>query len=1261
MRRGAWLALLSVALAAAAWALLRFGFVTPLFNLALSRGLADRTNLQVRVGALRWDIFHFLEADDVVVLAPVQGAKIPLLTLDRLSIDYDLRPALRERQGWRKALRLVRLHQLKLFVLRGPSGVWNLASLQGLKGSGAAPSTDGGRLPLLPPFRVVLDDSEVVLNDELRGFHSTIDRIEGHLDTRTAPLVRFALAGHTDGHHDKNLAMTGALNQKDGSLNGRLNLESVALARYLNYFLPIQGLRFTGGTASLNLRLRRKSGQEIRASGRAELSGGALILPGIKEPLNQVSGGLTFDPGSLRFQRVQAHFLGSDWGVSGAILDLGRPRYDLVVSNPALPLMALSQQVRGLDILDLSGTASVTASMVGPALSPEVKAFLSVPELGIVGLQVESVSAGTILSGPHLSVSRLEGTLWGGQLDGNASMDLSEGGGLAADLTVTGGLLQLARLRGSRLLPFDGMVQAHAVASGRLRSPNVAVDLSVDKLRLGLWKLGNLAARAAYTSRGLQGGFSSSSGRLAGTVAFSRGSGKTAAAFHDTRVSLRQVDLSETAEGLASARDALGWPAAASDFVAGLKGRVGGLLDAVFTVEGPLRSPTLWMEAKLPAGRLAPWNSVPATRFQKSSPAGMDLRLYGFLGFHSGTLILGRDSKPLHAALGPHKQGLELQALGTYPLLGTGAPGHMALTMDLDLRLLDTLDFFEKSQGRLSADLVVGGTAASPRAQGTLTLDDFSCEPSAYLAPIKDGSMKLLFSGQTLELSALSFKAPGVVSALGGLNLSGGLDDLRGSVEIKTDGTGLRIENWDSMGSGNLVLAPLRLGLAGRDQPLSVGGTVRLSDARIVYQGKSGSSGAGAAPPSAPARPMALDLHVGLGSNVWYEKVQSKTVDFRNPEKWLSDTLNSAEESLLQPDISFRVAPTVHDFIVRGTTPDLDLRGELEIDRGRITIRENDFDITDDRGPALIRFGGQRADISGTAEARLNYTRDDPVTGRPHLRTVEVYAMLSPRTDEEREAAGLSGTFLNYQLSFDSDPQIIPDNPDLQQTAVIDLVLLGDPLVDVGDQGSTALGSGGGAADQGALLAGAGLGTVTTGFARKELAQLLGNFKFFGGHWLDVVRVNPRIVYQTVGAVPIQAQGAPVGQAVAGGSSSQYDIDWALELGKSIGEKLYASLQMLTFGENARDSVIVADQSNETVQSYGARLGLEYQVSRYRSIDVYGDFGCDDDLNPVAYAANQEAPYPSYLVQMRNTIPTGNYGTILARSRRWESIEGVAP
>jgi hypothetical protein len=1269
MRRGGWIALLSLSvLPIVAWALLRYGFVTPLFNLALDHALSGRTGLRVKAEAFRWNPLRSLDVDHLIVLAPVEGAMIPLLTLDQLSVDYDLRPALRERRGWRNALRLVRLRGLKLFLLRGPNGHWNVKALRSLEPAPApivAPPPGKAPLPaMLPPFRVEVDDSEVVLNDEPRRFNTTIDKIQGWLDTRDLPYMSFAVSGRTEGERRKNLALAGAWNQALDSVDGRLNLRSVPLSSYLNYFLPVRGLRFTRGMASLSVRLQRKKGQEMDASGQAQVREGALTLPGVNRPVSGVSGEVAFDPRSLRFKGARAHFLGSDWGASGAILDLRNPRFDVTVRNPAMPLAALSQQVEGLDVLRLSGTASVVADLSGPALAPRVVAVVQAPWVELAGFEMESVSVTAALEGPHLSVERLGGTLWGGQLDGKGEIDLYRRGGLNGELSLNGALLQLARLNGHAILPFNGLARAHVVVAGPWRSPAANFDLDVDRLRLRYLQLGNFRARAVLSKKGLQGNFFTDQGELDGTLAIAPAAGRAPASFRGTSATVRQLDLGILAMSLDSLAVESGESPVPAPGPQALRRHLSGRFDAQFTAEGPLASPTVWMRAHVDQGKL--FALAPGSKGAPQSQ-GFDLRTNGLLGWHKGDILLGRALEPLRILIGPRNKDLEFQALGRYPISSAGIQGHVALALDADLSLLDSLPWARNGRGTLSGDLILAGWPAAPQLLGGISVTGFSCEPTAYLAPLRDGSMKLQFAGQTVQLSALAFRAPGQVKASGGLDWSGGPQGLRGTVQVSTDATGLRLQNWNSMGTGNLALAPLELEFDGADEPLSVRGRVVLSQAHIVFAGTKPAAGAPAPADSVPTilgYPIALDLGVGLGQDVQYEKLQVNTVDFRDPRKWFSDTLQSAEQSLLQPGVSFRMAPTQEDFLIQGTVPDLHLQGELEVERGRISILSNDFNLGGGQGPTYVRFEGRHADISGTAQARFNYTRF--INGRETQKTVEVYAYISPRTQDEMDAVGLGKQFLNYQISFDSDPQIIEDDPVQQQTAVLNLVLLGDPLVDIDDTGSGAVtpieGTTSDDPDAAALLASAGLGAVTSGFARQGVNAFLGTFGVLGNNWLDVVRISPSIRYQIVGAAPIQVPGGPVATPLASASSSSsYDIDWAMEFGKYIFEKVYASLQLLTFGENSRDSVILANQSSQVVQSYGVRAGAEYQLTATRSLDLYGDFGCDDYLNPVAYNADQQAPLPSYLLQWRNTLPTDNYSIQLARHRRWEATVGDLP
>ena len=1229
-------------------AALRLGLLTPFVNLALRRGMGGSIPLQVRVGQFRSDVLSFAEADNVVVLTPVKGALMPLLTINSLRLEYLGWQAWQGRLDWDEALRLARVRGLFLYLLREPGGDWNLSGLGRRKDAPkAAPAR---RVLPLPATRLELEDSQVVLSDEGRDFRTSISGLEGTLDTRALPLVVFSVNGRTDDKAKDNLSLAGELDRRDGAFYARLDLADVELAQYINYFLPPGALRFTGGRAGFSVRLRQpKGGDPVEASGRAELSGGTLNIPAISVPLQRLSGVVVFDQHSMRFRQAGAHFLGADWRASGSIQDLRHPSFDLALSGTAVPLAALSEQVKGLGLLALSGSAEVGGTLTGPARKPLIEALVSAADLGVAGAELQGVSASARLQGGSLEVQDLRATLWGGSLSGSATMDLHKGGKLKAQLSVEGASLQEARLNGRRPLPLSGTATAKLKAGGLLRSPDLQLTLAVPQASLGSWDLGSLNAKASWDQAGLDARFDALHRHLQGRIAFSRG---PQAEFHHSSISCTAMELSATAAGLASAGDSMVLPQGAVHVGELMQGHLAGLANASMSLEGPLHKPQLWIELALPDGHVYLPEVGPLAL--KDPKAGVGLKVFGSLGLHAGDLQLGRGTNTLKAVLGLRKTGgLEVQALGHYPLHAWVQPGHLALAVDGDLRLLDALELFDNTQGRLSGDFLLSGSPDAPQADGSLKLKGFQTVPTAYLAPVSGGEFQLDMKAQNLVLSRLKFQSGGLLSATGGASLAQGLKALSGQLELRTDDQGLRIQNWDRMGEGSLQLSPVDIAVDGPDSPLNVSGRLRLSNAVIRYAGAG--KPAEAADDLSPAaavstrRPVALDLQIGLGANVWYEKQQTHTMDLLdfNPLQWGVDAAGSYLEGFRQPDMYFRLAPTDEDFIVQGTTPEVNLHGELSIDRGRVTIMEDEFQIKPTGEPARITFNGRHAEVRARAVGRLRYTRDDPTTHRPFDRTVDVTVDIKPMDADALEKSDLSKSFLNFQPSFSCDPVLVANDQAQNQQAIFNLIVLGDPQVD--DDASNS--------DASDALGANQIDRLVSAEARKQIAKISAQgFKMLGSRYLDVFRVVPRFKFQAA-----SNGGATSAGANPSSDSPLVSSDWTLELGKSLGDKFYASFQGIRFGDSgAMQSVAETLPQDNAVLDYGARAGLEYQVGPSRSVELYYNYAVTDDLDPIPYNPSGE-PKHGPAIRFLNTIHTDNYSPALSQQRRWETEQEANP
>ena len=360
----------------------------------------------------------------------------------------------------------------------------------------------------------------------------------------------------------------------------------------------------------------------------------------------------------------------------------------------------------------------------------------------------------------------------------------------------------------------------------------------------------------------------------------------------------------------------------------------------------------------------------------------------------------------------------------------------------------------------------------------------------------------------------------------------------------------------------------------------------------------------------------------------------------------------------------FRLKPTDDDFLVQGETPKVLLSGELAIDRGKITLMENDFEFKPANKPARIVFSrkpdgedGERAtaEISAQAVARLRYMRDNALTGRPVQRAVNVILDVEPMNVVERKDADQEGAFLNYKLSFRSEPLLVNGNEAKQREAILSLIVLGDPLND--DESLAAAGAGN--SNPGASELGMNqVNRLLQGEIRKQVAKIskLG-FKIMGSSLIDVFRVVPRFKY---GSGPKPVAGTLTSkEASKQAQESQLTFsDLTLEIGKSLFENLYASGQYIRFGESgltAQNSAQITD--TRIMREYGTRVGLEYQIGANRSVEAYYNYSIDDNLEPVAFSQDDLLQAHSASLRFRNTIPTDNYSSSVSRKRRFHEVK----
>jgi hypothetical protein len=1242
---------------------LKIGLATPLLNFALKKELAGLFNGEVRFGLFRTDLISYVEVSDLMVLTGRAGAKLPVLTASSIRLNYSLIDALRGKRSWEDAVELAAIKELKLFLIRDKKGNWNIREVLKLPASGKKARPAGVAGAMLAT-RLVLEDSTVIFNDELKGFQSTMDKLEGTLDARAFPLIVFSMSGRTEGHRRDNLSLAGEWNAEEESVYARADLERVPLKTYLNYVLPSGGLKFEDGNASLSVRaVKAKAGAELDFSGRADVEGGGLKIPGISQPLKNFQGSVAFNRDRLNVKGVRADFLGSTWLASGDLEDLHDPRLNLQLQNQQVPLSELSQQISGLSLLSLSGTAALNLSVTGQVKDPKVNGHVNAALIRIEGIDLSQVDAEVELDRAGLKVPGIQALLWGGAVKGSAEIrfpDKHRGtpGSLSGNLK--GQDIQLGQwsYAGKNYLPIQGSATLDAKVSGAIRTPDVDAVLESPQASLGKQALGRFQAKAALRGRQLNIDLKTWDGHLDGQLSLVLANG---AHFGDSRLSLKGLSLQQLSSALSTAPDSILTTPDLRQLALSRLSRLSGGMDAEILFSGAFRRPDLSAKFLSRDVRL----KIEEGFWKQADKKGLPIAVEGTLRMKDGQLYFGALNKPFHLSVGGGKL-IALGLSGPSPMKNTRRPqqGEQDLKISLvaDLGFLEGFENFSRASGKAVAEeLRLGGSLDSLTAEGLLEIKDFSAKMKQGFSEIKHGEAQIGIKGQSLELYNLSFDSGGSINASGNLDFSSGAHPY-GKLELRTDSKGLRLDNFAGMIDASVVVEdpsgqePMTITFAGLDGT-RLKGKLKLHDAvfKLTNKAAAGREDPSAAPqhPSTPGPPLDLDLRVEIDDNVWLNKLEDE-VDPFNLTALPGKIFDTVMDNLRAPPFEFRFKPTTEDFVVRGTIKDLRLKGKLGIDRGDLHFQENDFHISQ-QDAGVIFSGGRRGDVMADAKTQVRYYVNNPTTGRQEPKAVEVTVQVRPLSEEELSKSGLENAFLNYKLIFSSEPK-------LEENAILSLLVLGVPIDNSTAPGSTSQSQDG---QQGNLsqIFTKQASKLSSGFSRKVIRGFAKYLKGFGSHLVDYFRVAPKLSYQRSSGNSISTEGGSkvVSQQIQQSSGTSLGIGWLFEVGKSFYSDFFLTGQVVVPGE---DSINAAKTQNVgpvgmEVSNSGARAAVEYHIAPTRMFEASWSYGVDENLEPFAYNpySGEKCPGCRYYFGFRNTIPTANYSPRLARERQRAQME----
>ncbi len=322
--------------AALAALVLGFAFRAPLSRALVAATLDIATGYQFAFNSLDLGVDHAV----VEGLAVTRG-RDPVLSARRVAIGFELRglfPGGRERYG----LERIELDEPTLSVVRHADGTFNLPSATGHAGArtatqAAGPSGNpirlvaqiaGGRIAVIDPYRV-FPGSRLI---ELTGIDASA-RVDSSASSRYQARGVMTTAGEPGRASPFTLA--GRSEAQRGFAIYRLSVARAPVRDLVNYVINSRAAEVRAGTLrhvtlrAYALDLDSAQPQGLHLAGTAELEGGVMTLPGLRDPLRAMRGRLdVFDDG-LAATRVDASLAGLPIKITGAIYNWSAPNFRL--------------------------------------------------------------------------------------------------------------------------------------------------------------------------------------------------------------------------------------------------------------------------------------------------------------------------------------------------------------------------------------------------------------------------------------------------------------------------------------------------------------------------------------------------------------------------------------------------------------------------------------------------------------------------------------------------------------------------------------------------------------------------------------------------------------------------------------------------------------------------------------------------------------------------------------------------------------------
>ncbi len=340
---------------------------------------------------------------------------------------------------------------------------------------------------------VSIVNGEIAIVDSSQQVTVLAREVEGIVSSSAKNKAIIGLQGKLFSSADYNLKLDGDLDLRYGVLEKLVaTVENYRLSDRIPLLLP-DYMEMTGGIAEGTVSVWEDTSnlKGFNVAGNLRVFDGTIEFDGANLRIEDINMDAEIENWDIYFTNAQQSINGSPVKLSGRIVDIMHPQFDLTLTSDKFAMATFGSAVFAAGDSLLRGPARLNVALTGPPQSPQLRGAISGRELYVENLKVSDMSLALSYADSSLKFDHISGSILNNDVSGDLLVSFSEGDPrLQGALRSTGDVLPyISVYTRSELTACRDSLQLQV--NGPLGNLNVNADyfLEVETRNDSVWKM----------------------------------------------------------------------------------------------------------------------------------------------------------------------------------------------------------------------------------------------------------------------------------------------------------------------------------------------------------------------------------------------------------------------------------------------------------------------------------------------------------------------------------------------------------------------------------------------------------------------------------------------------------------------------------------------------------------------------------------------------------------------------------------------------